>query len=97
MLLSGFFASYENFAPYLIPFEYISVFKYGFQILTGIEFSNMQALNCQNSLTNACDPLKDRFTYKEEPWVSVICIIALILGFNIAAFIITFYKSKLKS
>ena len=49
LLLSGWFASASNFAPYLIPFKYLSLFKYGYQILNDIEFGgDASTNNCFN-------------------------------------------------
>lgn len=31
LVLSGFFTDYSNYAPYLIPFYYISPFRYGYE------------------------------------------------------------------
>ena len=100
LLLSGFFATSDNYAPYLKPFEYISVFKYAYQILTNIEFIEIQPLNCMNvGSTNpiVCDPLKQRFTFLEPMYLSIILICVLIVFFNIIAFIIIYFKSRIKA
>ena len=63
MNLSGYFASTDNYLPYLLPFEYISGFKYGIQIFIENEFTDSQALNCSNDILNPCEPLKVNFVY----------------------------------
>jgi len=95
--LSGFFAAADNFAPYLIPFEYISGFKYSFQILIQSEFKDIQPLNCMNSTTFPCEPLINNFTFKEDSWLSVLLLALLIIFFKTAAFIILYLKSKMKA
>lgn len=97
MLLSGFFSAADNYVPYLIPFEYISAFKYAFQILITIEFRDIQPLNCMNSVVNPCDPLNVNYTFKEELWLSCLCLALLIIFFKILSFIITKFRSKMKA
>jgi len=94
--MSGFFASSDNFAPYLIPFEYISAFKYGYQTLMENEFKNIQPLNCMNNMANPCDPLTKNYSFKEPFWISVLCFFLLIILFKGLAFTITYIKSKKK-
>jgi hypothetical protein len=96
LLLSGFFADSDNFAPYLIPFKYLSAFKYGFQVLTHIEFSDLPPFNCQNLNPNICSPLQNRFTFLEPFYVSLIAIGCLIVLFKSLAFIIIYYCAKIK-
>lgn len=97
LLLSGFFANQDNFAPYLKALEYFSVFKYGFQILTEIEYTNIQPLNCWNNLNSPCDPMVQRFNFREAFWVSCMLIGILIIFFKTIAFIALYLKSKMKA
>jgi len=94
--LSGFFAHQSNFVPYMKAFEYFSAFKYGFQILSEIEFTNMQPLNCANNTVQPCDPLAGQFNFREAMWVSCMLIGILIVFFKTIAFITMYYKSKMK-
>jgi ATP-binding cassette, subfamily G (WHITE), eye pigment precursor transporter len=41
MLVGGFFVNQNNFLPILIPFEYTSIFKYGFQAFALNEYKNL--------------------------------------------------------
>ena len=41
MLVGGFFVNQNNFVPILYPFEYISLFKYGFQVFTLNEYIDL--------------------------------------------------------
>jgi len=97
LLLSGFFANQDNFAPYMKAFEYFSVFKYGFQILTEIEYTNIQPLNCSNSTVLPCNPMVQRFNFREAFWVSCMLIPILIIFFKTIAFISMYLKSKMKA
>jgi len=94
LLLSGFYAAAENFLPYMIPFKYISLFKYAFQVLVYMEFTDNQALNCTNDITNPCDPLKDKYDFLEPFWVSLVCVGSLIIIFRTLAFIFFKIRSK---
>lgn len=97
MLLSGFFASSDNYAPYLKPFEYISAFKYAYQILTEIEFTDLKAFTCSNSLTFPCDPLKTRFTYNEPMYLSILLIAVIAFCFNTIAYLFQYFRTKIKA
>jgi hypothetical protein len=94
LLLSGFYAAAENFLPHMIPVKYISLFKYAFQVLVHMEFTDPQALNCFNNLEFPCDPLKNQYNFLEPFWVSMICILVLIFGFRTLAFIFFKIRSK---
>jgi len=96
LILSGYFASTDNYAPYLIPFEYISGFKYGYQVLMQFEFTDIQPLNCMNNQISPCDPLKLNYTFKEDVWLSCICLALLIMFLKTVAFIIITIKAKIK-
>ena len=95
--LAGYFAAADNYLPYLIPFEYLSGFKYGFQILVEHEFLESQALNCHNNLERPCLPLENSFVFKEKSWVSVICLIGVIIFFQAIAILFINFKSKQKA
>lgn len=97
MLISGFFSSSDNYLPYLKPFEYLSGYKYAFQILVKMEFTDVQPLNCMNSLKMPCDPMVDRFYFKEDLWLSCFCLFLCFLLFNTLAYIITNRRSSLKA
>lgn len=97
LLLSGFFANQNNFVPYMKALEYISVFKYGFQVLTGIQYSENQALNCSNNLIGYCDPISQRFDFREAFWLSCILIAILIIVFKTLAFMLIKCKSKMRA
>lgn len=96
LLLSGFFANADNFAPYLIPFKYLSLFKYGFQIFTHIEFSGLSPLNCLNLDPELCTPLATRFTYLEPYYLSIILIGVLIVVFKALGFLFLYLFAKIK-
>jgi len=99
LLLSGFFASSSSYVPYLKPFEYISTFKYTYQILTEVEFSDLKALSCSNSnsMDLPCDPLKSRFTYNEPMYLSILLIAIVAFFFNFLAFLFQYFRTRVKA
>ena len=63
MLFAGFFVSQDNIPKFLIEFQYLSIFKYGYQALmlneyTGLELACMH-LNDPNKWAESCDPLAE--------------------------------------
>ena len=96
LILSGFFANADNFAPYLIPIKYLSFFKYGFQTVVHNEFSDLQPLNCQNLSGDTCSPMANRFTFLEPFYVTLILIAALSVFFNICSFLMLYFFAKIR-
>ena len=96
LLLSGFFANANNFAPYLIPFKYLSMFKYGFQTLIHNEFQMLSPLNCQNLAPDMCTPMATRFTFLEPYYLDFVLITALIIFFKMISFIMLYKFAKIK-
>jgi ABC-type glutathione transport system ATPase component/ABC-type multidrug transport system permease subunit len=96
LLLSGFFANANNFAPYLIPFKYLSMFKYGFQTLIHNEFQMLSPLNCQNLAPDMCTPMATRFTFLEPFYLDFVLITALIIFFKTISFILLYKFAKIK-
>jgi len=95
-LLSGFFADAAKFAPFMIPIEYLSVYKYFFQSLVEIEFGDAQPLNCLNYDPSSCTPLANRFIFKEPFYVSLIGIGCIIVLFKTVSFIVVYFTAKIK-
>jgi hypothetical protein len=96
MLLSGFFANSDSYAPYLIPFKYLSPFKYAYQTLVSLEFEQLQPLNCFYSNTITCAPLKSQFNFLESFSLSLILISALIIFYKFWGFIFLYKFAKIK-
>ena len=96
MLLSGFFAAADNFAPYLIPFKYLSSYKYSYQLFTHIEYTDMSPLNCFNVAPHICNPIATRFSFDEPFYASIIGMVCLLVALRIAAFLGTYFLAKIK-
>lgn len=94
-MLSGFFLSDDNFAPYLIPFKYFSLFKYCYQILIQNEFENNNPMTCSNPPDN-CNPLPD-LDFTESMATSFACSSAVGIFFGTVGFIILYYFVKIKN
>lgn len=61
MLFAGFFVNQENIPKWLIEFQYLSIFKYGYQALMLNEYTGL-TLECMKPGTDwkdACDPLNE--------------------------------------
>ncbi len=57
-LFSGFFLNSNQIPKYLIPIEYISLFKYGYQSLFLNEYNDLY-MECMDDVGRArCDPLE---------------------------------------
>lgn len=82
MLLSGFFVNNDNYLPVLIPFEYISLFKYGFQVFVQNEYDGLP-LDCRPN----CDPIAT-FGFDETMEEGIIATAALGFGFYLIAYIL---------
>lgn len=96
LLLSGFFASADNFAPYLIPFKYLSMFKYGYQTLIHNEFIDSSPLTCLQSTPDMCSPMASRFTFLEPYYICFIAVASLVVFFNAIALFILWKTAKIK-
>lgn len=97
LLMSGFFAYENSFAPYMIPLEYLSYFKWSFQVLVYLEYKDIQPFYCVFNLQTPCDDVLGSFyRFKEDFWVSFSCLIGIIFALNFFAYMIFFIKSKLK-
>lgn len=94
MLVCGYFASSENFLFYIKPLEYISLFKYAFQILVESEFESIQPLNCFNNPKLPCNPLNGVVKYNESSLESFIALLSLTLGLTFIALMIMIFKGR---
>ena len=103
LMLSGFFSSDNNFAPFLIPIKYLSLFKHLYQILIENEFGNNNPLICMNVkdkctevfCPSPCNPMKD-FNFKESMAVSFAVTSALGLFLSIIGYTILYFLVKIK-
>ena len=102
-LLSGFFVDKDNLAFFLIPFEYISPFKYGFGLLMQVslslkknEFSENSPFYCTNSMRPSCQP---KLIYKFDDNLSsnLYFMGGLTIILKISAFLMLYYFAKIKS
>lgn len=88
MLLAGFFVNQDNIVEVLIPFEYISPFKYGFQVFALNEYEGLH-LSCMPD----CDPIKS-FGFEQTLEESVIITAALGVAFYSIAYFVLFILSR---
>jgi ATP-binding cassette subfamily G (WHITE) protein 1 len=81
MLLSGFFVNSNRTPFWLMPFNYVSFYRYSFQAMMINEYSD-QLLECQEIPPNhmgRCDPLGD-FNSPEGLWESLAYLTVLIIA-----------------
>lgn len=77
--------------------EYISVFKYGYQIFTESEFLNVQPLDCVLNPLLPCDALTQRANFKESMLESLIALISITLGLILISLMILIFKGRNKN
>ena len=88
MLFTGFFVNQDNIPWYLTPFQYLSIFKYGYQSFFLIEFTDLK-LDCMTSEDPAlrCDPIGDfdsPETLETSLWIMFsVMIVGFLLSFGI--------------
>lgn len=93
-MVSGFFASEDTYAPYLIPLKYISLYKYAFQLVLYNEFKNGNPMTCSN-FPDKCDLLEE-LDFSESFGISYLCAVAVTIAFGIISFILLYKLVKIK-
>ena len=80
MLFAGFFVNQDNIPKWLIEFQYLSFFKYGYQALMLNEYTDLQ-LECMKPNTSIpkCNPLGD-FNSPETLGESIIALAGMYLA-----------------
>jgi hypothetical protein len=94
LMLSGFFSNADNFAPYLIPIKYLSLFKWGYQIMIYNEVDGNLAYTCSNP-PSECLSLGD-LEFKESKLVSYIILSTLVVVYTFLGYIGVYYLVKIK-
>ena len=94
MLFAGFFVNQNNIPWFLKEFEYLSIFKYGFQALVLNEFTDLD-LECMHTdkFGLSCAPLKE-MDFREDLPTSIAALAAMYVGCNFIALMIMMSLSK---
>lgn len=92
IMLSGFFSNAKNFVPYLIPFKYICIFKWAYQLVVYNEFDEHTILTCNNP-PNECFALGD-IKFDESFKTSFAVISANAVFYGLIAFFLIYRFNK---
>lgn len=95
MMLSGFFSNDSNFLPYLIPFKYISLFKYSYEILVYNEFKDNEPFVC-SAPPNNCDTFAD-LNLKQSIATSFAVASSVGVFYLLIAFFVVYFFVKVKN
>lgn len=97
MLSAGYFASADTVSFYIKPIQWVSAFKYCYQTLATIQFSEMQPLNCYNQVDNPiidCDPLNGILKFEQDFNLSLILLGCVFVGLISLALISLLIKGR---
>lgn len=83
MLFAGFFVNQNNIPVFLRPFEYISLFKYGYQVFMYNEYDGLD-VGCGGAQR---DPIKE-MNFKQSKFESIYITVILGGGFFFIAYLI---------
>jgi len=92
LVLSGFFTNNSNYAPYLLPFYYISPFRYGFETFVLNEFNTSQEFYC-NQEPN-CSPLT-LYSFPTTMGEDLAILAGVTIFFHILAFFMLYKFGKI--
>lgn len=95
MLFAGFFVNQKNIPVFLMGFQYLSIFKYGFQALVINEYTDL-TLECEDpnkSFAQQCHPLEE-MDFPETMNQSILALVAMYVGCNFIALCIMISLSK---
>ena len=89
MLFAGFFVNQENIPKWLIEFQYLSIFKYGYQALMLNEYEGLvlECMELGDNWKDSCNPLKE-FNSPQTLDVSLYCLVGMYVGCYIISLII---------
>lgn len=82
MLFSGFFVNQDHIPVFLKPFEYLSLFKYGFQVLILNEYEGIK-IKCPGRE----DPVSEH-DFQENMTESAMAILSIGVGCYIISYLI---------
>jgi len=94
MLFAGFFVNQNNIPWFLKEFQYLSIFKYGFQALVWNEYTDLK-LACMDATEfgQKCNPLGE-MDFPEDLNTSIWALVAMYVGCNFIALLIMLSLSK---
>lgn len=93
MLFAGFFVNQDNIPWWLKEFQYMSIFKYGYQALFLNEYDGLHLACMDKQGAERCDP-KGQFKSPEDLEVSIYSLTALYAGCYLIALLIMLSLSR---
>ena len=93
LVLAGYFSPQDNFVPYLIPFKYLSPFKWIYQMLITNEFADAN-ISCMNPPDN-CNPLES-MNFAESMPVNFAVLSSVSVFYGAIGFLIVYFCIKIK-
>lgn len=93
MLFAGFFVNQDNIPWWLREFQYMSIFKYGYQALFLNEYDDLDLACMHKQGAERCDP-KGQFKSPENLEVSIYSLTALYAGCYLIALLIMLSLSR---
>jgi hypothetical protein len=93
MLFAGFFVNQEQIPKFLIEFQYLSIFKYGYQALMLNEYEDLEIPCMKDTGFNKCSPLES-FNSPQSCTVSIVAIVVMYVGCNLISWLIMVKLSK---
>lgn len=93
MLFAGFFVNQDNIPWWLREFQYMSIFKYGYQALFLNEYNGLHLACMDMTGAERCDP-KGQFKSPEDMETSIYCLAALYGGCYMIALLIMLSLSR---
>lgn len=96
VLINGFFSDSLNYAPYIIPFHYINIFRWTFEFFIKNEFTSLPLLcKFNNGVHEECK-LSDFFSFGDSNESPVMALCLILLGSIILGIIFLWQCRRIK-
>ncbi|XP_013386693.1 protein white-like [Lingula anatina] len=97
MLFGGFFLNQDSVPVYFIWLNYMSWFPYSNEVITVVQWRNVDTIRCHNGTSCAFrtgQDIIDYYSFKEENILrNILLLVALLVGYRLIAYIIFLIKT----